>query len=110
MFKKKMKLLTTLHFQYVFNHACKITCKELTILKRNNTLNFPRLGMILSKKNIKYSCKRNQIKRIIRESFRLNQYKLINSDFIVIANASSAITNRKLLAQKLENLWVYYHQ
>ncbi|XBC41803.1 MAG: ribonuclease P protein component [Buchnera aphidicola (Kaburagia rhusicola rhusicola)] len=105
-----MKLLTTLHFQYVFNHAHKVKCKELIILKRNNTLTFPRLGMILSKKNIKYSFKRNQIKRIIRESFRLNQYKLINSDFIVIANSSSAMTDCKLLAQKLENLWVCYYQ
>ncbi|QCI23067.1 ribonuclease P protein component [Buchnera aphidicola] len=105
-----MKLLTSLQFKYVFNQSKKIKCKELTILYRTNTLKFSRLGISISRKNIKYSYKRNQIKRIIRESFRLIQYKLINADFIVVVSTLSINIDRQLLSKKLEYLWSHHYQ
>ncbi|WP_228860883.1 ribonuclease P protein component [Buchnera aphidicola] len=105
-----MKLLTSLHFKYVFNQANKVQCKELIILERKNFLMFSRLGISISKKKIKNSCKRNKIKRVIRESFRLVHKKLINSDFVVVVNTCSLSIDSKLLAKKLGELWVYYYQ
>ncbi|XBC42313.1 MAG: ribonuclease P protein component [Buchnera aphidicola (Meitanaphis elongallis)] len=105
-----MKLLSFFHFKHVFDKSNRVKCKEFIILEKNNALTFPRLGISISKKNIQYSHERNQIKRIIRESFRLIQHKLINSDFVVIVGSYSTDINRKLLVKKLENLWIHYYQ
>ncbi|XBC44389.1 MAG: ribonuclease P protein component [Buchnera aphidicola (Schlechtendalia peitan)] len=109
-FKKRVRLLNSAHFKYVFNKFNKIYCKELIILERTNKLTFSRLGICISKKKIRHACKRNHIKRIIRESFRLIQNQLINSDFIVVINAQSLNISQKLLAEKIGKLWIYYYQ
>ncbi|XBC39253.1 MAG: ribonuclease P protein component [Buchnera aphidicola (Nurudea shiraii)] len=105
-----MKLLTTTHFKYVFNKPKKIKFQELIILTRDNKLQFPRLGISISRKDIKHSCRRNKTKRIIREVFRLIQYKLICADFVVIVKLYFKNTNNICLKEKLENLWSYYYR
>ncbi|XBC40777.1 MAG: ribonuclease P protein component [Buchnera aphidicola (Nurudea yanoniella)] len=105
-----MKLLTNLHFKHVFNKSNKIKCQELIILKRNNKLSFPRLGISISRKNIQHAHKRNKIKRIIREVFRLIQYELTYSDFVVIVNLYFKHSNNIIFRRKLENLWVRYYR
>jgi ribonuclease P protein component len=54
-------------------------------MARANSLDYPRIGLAISKKNIKFSHQRNYIKRLIRESFRLRQNELPKMDFIVFA-------------------------
>ncbi|XBC38207.1 MAG: ribonuclease P protein component [Buchnera aphidicola (Floraphis choui)] len=105
-----MKLLTSTDFENVFNNSNKVKYRGLIILKCVNTLAFPRLGISISQKYVQNSYKRNRIKRIIREKFRLIQYKLINADFIVIINSRFININYTLLKKNLDNLWAVYYQ
>lgn len=55
------------------------------MLARPNDLNEARLGLIVAKKNVRLAVKRNRIKRVVRESFRLNQQNLETLDIIFLA-------------------------
>ncbi len=60
--------------------------------------------------NIKYAYKRNIIKRLIRETFRLLQHKLTSMDFVVIAQKNVIFLKNKNVINILENLWLKYRQ
>lgn len=55
------------------------------VLARRNTLGFPRLGLAIARKQVRHAVRRNRIKRLIRESFRLHQQELSALDVVVIA-------------------------
>lgn len=44
---------------------------------------YPRLGMVIGKKHCPLAVNRNRLKRIIRETFRLNQHRLSAIDLVV---------------------------
>lgn len=50
-------------------------------------LNHGRLGVVIPKKVVALSTHRHRLKRIIRESFRLNQYKLVGYDIVIVLKA-----------------------
>ncbi|QCI18587.1 ribonuclease P protein component [Buchnera aphidicola] len=109
-FKKKSRLLKSINFKYVFKKYYIQKKVEIVVLGRPNLLGYPRLGISISRKNIKYAYKRNIIKRLIRETFRLLQHKLISMDFIVIAKKNIIFLSNKNIINILENLWLNYHQ
>ena len=49
----------------------------------NNALGHARLGLVVGKKAAKRANKRNYMKRVIREWFRLHQHELPAKDFVV---------------------------
>lgn len=108
--KKKSRLLKSIDFKYVFKKYYIQKKFELIILGRPNLLGYPRLGINISRRNIKYAYKRNKIKRLIRETFRLLQHKLTSMDFIVIAKKNAIFLKNKNIINILENLWLNYHQ
>jgi ribonuclease P protein component len=66
-------------------------------LIRKNQLEYPRLGLIVSKKCARRAVQRNRIKRQIRESFRLRRATLGNVDIVIMARAAvSAMPNRDI--------------
>ncbi|WP_422667489.1 ribonuclease P protein component [Buchnera aphidicola] len=107
-FSKQLRLLHSTEFKYVFEKPLKKNTFEVCILGRNNILGYPRLGLSISRKNIKYAYQRNLIKRLIRETFRLLQYKLVSMDFIVIAKKNIIYLNNKRILNILGNLWLHY--
>jgi len=109
-FNKKHRLTTTRDFNYVLNFPNVVKCREIVILGRVNSLSFARLGISISRKNIRYSYQRNKMKRLIREKFRIIQYRLLHLDFVVIVKACSVQMEFKSLVQELENLWSHYYQ
>ena len=63
---------------------------------------YPRLGLVVSKKASKKAVQRNRIKRQIREAFRHSQDRLSDMDFIVVANPGisgevNGVLNRELM-------------
>jgi len=109
-FKKKLRLSNSTNFKYVFNKPCiNYTC-EISIFGRFNLLGHPRLGLSVPRKYIKFANKRNKIKRLIRESFRLLQHKLISMDFVVIVKKNIALLKNKKIMNILENLWINYYK
>lgn len=106
-FKKKLHLLTNLHFQNVYKRKRTINTKIFTILVCHNDLFCPRLGILISKKNVKRACDRNRIKRLIKESFRLFQNSLMVMDFLVIVKKNLYLFSNKKIFFYLKNKWIY---
>jgi len=109
-FKKQLRLSNSINFQNVFSKPFKKkNTLEISILGRFNLLGYPRLGLSIPRKNIKYAHHRNLIKRLVRETFRLLQYKLLAMDFVVIAKKNILDLSNKSIIDMLNNLWSNYH-
>lgn len=72
----------------------------------HNSFSHPRLGLVVSKRNIKTAIGRNQFKRLVRETFRLNQYSLPNKDIVVIAKKSARELGSNEMFRLLNKLWL----
>lgn len=66
----------------------------------------PRLGLVIAKKHIKLAVDRNRVKRLIRESFRLNKATLPSVDIVVLARKGMGELDNKELQQLLNNSWL----
>jgi len=64
-----------------------------------------RLGLAISKKNAKRAVDRNRIKRIIRESFRLNLQTLPPIDLVVMAKPVTKNADNQQIFHSLEQHW-----
>jgi len=64
-----------------------------------------RLGLAISKKNAKRAVDRNRIKRIIRESFRLNLQTLPPIDMVVMAKPVTKNADNQQIFYSLEQHW-----
>ena len=83
-FGKAYRLLTTEEFSSVFALRKQRSRSFLVVLQsENNTLGHARLGLVVGKKAAKRANKRNYMKRVIREWFRLHQSALPAKDFVV---------------------------
>lgn len=104
-FTRESRLLTPKHFSFVFENATPAASPTITILARKNELGRPRLGITVPKKKVKLAVGRNRIKRIVRESFRLNAHSLPNVDIIVIAKHGINDLDNSQLHTQLTTLW-----
>jgi ribonuclease P protein component len=59
----------------------------------------------VAKKHAKRAIQRNRIKRIIRETFRCNQYKLLAVDVVVMVKPGITKQDNKSLFNELGLLW-----
>ncbi|MGB0465939.1 MAG: ribonuclease P protein component [Pontibacterium sp.] len=85
-YPRELRILTGEGFQKVFSNASlKVPDQHLLILARPNGLDHPRIGFVISKKNVRLAVQRNRVRRIIRESYRLNQHHLPPVDIVVLA-------------------------
>jgi ribonuclease P protein component len=89
----------------VFTEGKKITADKFAIFFYFTEINFSRLGIIISKKNVKTAVKRNLFRRIVRESFRINQHLFKACDVVVLAYKGAALLNKKELRAGLEKQW-----
>jgi ribonuclease P protein component len=70
----------------VFDRALyKVGHQHFLILANCNQLGHPRLGLVIGKKNIRQAVHRNRVKRVVRETFRLNLPLLDSLDIIFLA-------------------------
>lgn len=85
-YPRQLRLLTAGDFQFVFDRAViKVADPSILILARPNQLGHARIGFVISKKNVRQAVKRNRVRRIMRESFRLNQQAVPAVDMIILA-------------------------
>jgi ribonuclease P protein component len=103
--QKRARLLKAAEFNRVFDKAMRSGDQYFTVLARPNDLEYPRLGLAISKKKAKLAVTRNRLKRIIRESFRQKQQELCCADYIVLAGNSSGTANNRRLTESLERHW-----
>lgn len=93
-FQREHRLLNSRDYSRVFSKAIKLNNSVFTLLARKNSLDHPRLGLIVSKKNQKLASQRNQTKRLLREGFRLTQSQLANFDIVLLTRRDVALRNK----------------
>ena len=93
-------------FTRVFRQGKRFGGGGLTIIALKGSAEHPRLGLAIAKKHIKLASRRNRIKRIIRESFRLNQAKLGSMDIVVLSRPDIGQRDAAQIRTALERHWL----
>lgn len=104
-FPRSHRLVTKAEFKQVFDEARKTSQKHLLILSKPNQNAFARLGVIVGKRVARTAIARNRIKRVVRESFRLNQDRLVGRDIIVLARPYCDTLDKTKLRKGIDDLW-----
>ncbi|HEY7534675.1 MAG TPA: ribonuclease P protein component [Thermodesulfobacteriota bacterium] len=91
-FPSNLRIRKSSEFEEVFKKGNRLNGDHYTLVYKENSLGFPRLGLVVGKKcgNV---IERNRIKRIIREIFRLNKPLFNSLDLLVIAKRKSEALN-----------------
>lgn len=104
-FPKTVRLLKPRDYSEVFSNVqLRVSHKHFLILATPNTLGYARIGLVFSKKNLKLAVQRNRVKRVVRETFRLQQ-KLPSLDIIVLGRQGLALVENPELHTILNGLW-----
>ncbi|WP_261842973.1 ribonuclease P protein component [Aliamphritea ceti] len=105
-YPRRVRLLTGGDFKHVFNRASlKISDQHLLILACPNELDHSRVGFVFSKKNIRLAVNRNRVRRIIRESFRLEQQQLPNVDIVILARKGLGDMENEQVHKLIKRSW-----
>ena len=92
-------------FSFVFDKAKKAYGEHLTVLFRPNDLGHSRLGLAVSKKHTRTAITRNLVRRIVKESFRLQGDKLGSLDIVVLSKRGIAEVDRATLRKSIDQQW-----
>jgi ribonuclease P protein component len=106
-FDRIYRLLQREEFDRVFAKPDRLVERPFTLLYSPNRLGYPRLGMVISKKNLRQAVRRNRVRRAIRESFRINRPKLPSVDLVVLSRREIAQFKAEQLRDPLEALWTH---
>ena len=72
---------------------------------RSNDLGHARLGITVSRRVSPKAVIRNRVKRVVRESFRMQQEQLKGLDVVVVARPPAAGPDRTVLREALQRHW-----
>ncbi|MFQ3171404.1 MAG: ribonuclease P protein component [Oleispira sp.] len=110
-FPRSVRLLSPGDFSQVFdNTEFKASNRYLLVLATPSKSGDSRLGFVISKKHVKHAVQRNRIKRIIRESFRLNQYQMADNDFVILARPGISDLENSEIREMIDSLWFKLRQ
>ena len=70
-----------------------------------NHLSYARLGVSISRVKVRHAVTRNRLKRVIRDSFRLNQSQIKGYDIVAVAYKGIGNIDNSTLRTTLERLW-----
>lgn len=104
-FPRASRLTKPSDFRGVFNSAHRSADSNFLVLVKDNGLGFARLGMAISKKRIHSAVARNKVKRLIRESFRLNSSNLKSLDLVVLAQKNITYKDNIIIGKSLLAHW-----
>ncbi|MBE9549870.1 MAG: ribonuclease P protein component [Proteobacteria bacterium] len=116
-YPRRLRLTGGADFSRVFKK--NISCRDeyFRILAQTGTgLGFARLGQVVSRKVDRRAVQRNRIKRLVRESFRLQRVSVLQAsdesaaygvDYVVLAQRQAAKeNNNQLLRASIDRLWL----
>lgn len=82
----RMRLTRASDFSRVYRTGNRAKGAFLTVVAAENGLEHPRLGLSVGKRVCKRAVRRNRVRRLFREAFRLSQHELpAGMDLILIA-------------------------
>lgn len=102
-FGKNKRLLTKKEYGHVFEQAKKVGMPTFFALTRANDKETARLGFAFSKKQLSKASSRNRIRRIMRESFRLQS--LVPVDIVILAKFGLDKQTNQEINQDMTLLW-----
>lgn len=105
-FKSRLRLKKPAEYKKVFANPVKSSDSFFTLLAIQNDIDHPRLGLAITKKNIRKAVNRNMIKRVVRENFRNQQQSLGSLDIVVIARREALEASLEALRKSLEKHWL----
>ena len=107
-FPKPFHIRRARDFSRVYRVGKRARGSILLLVGAPNGLDHPRLGLSVSKKIWKHAVKRNRVRRVFREAFRLSCPELPPFDFVLIPaeprllpNTADTVLELKRLGQKL---------
>ncbi len=107
----KFKFLSKNHirdgadFDAVFNSKKRLNSPLGVLRFTSNSFTYPRLGIIVSKRNVRFAVARNTLRRIIKEQFRLNQHGLPGYDVVFVAYKQASGASNSEFHQCLSHLF-----
>ena len=105
-YPRDRRLLTAAQYQRVFKHCqYKASDRWITVLAVANGLECARLGTVVSIKAAGNAVRRNRIKRLIRESFRLQQELLAGHDLVVLVRPGISARSNPQINRTLDSHW-----
>jgi len=75
------------------------------MLVASNDLDYPRLGLVVARKNVRLAVRRNRIKRVVRETFRQEQPRLGGIDIVFLARKEIDTLSDEALYLLLREKW-----
>ena len=105
-FNKKQRLLSASDYKEVFDrNNVKISNSSLLILAKPSSGDHSRLGLVIAKKNIPTAVQRNRVKRVVRETFRHQEFT-VAMDIVFLARNRANQLSTQQLTQLLSTTWV----
>ncbi|MCH4248637.1 ribonuclease P protein component [Acinetobacter populi] len=106
-FGKDVRLRCAKDYAGVFNHTLfKVHQPSFLILASlSPDTDSRRIGLVVAKKKVRRAHERNRVKRISRESFRLNQHQLLGLDIVVMPKVGIEQISNAELQQQLNMAW-----
>ena len=92
-------------FDAVYAAGRRIDDRFFGLRVKPNGLQFPRVGMAVAVKTAGNAVRRNRLRRLVRESFRLAQRDLPFVDIVVAAKFPAAAAPAASLRASLATLW-----
>jgi ribonuclease P protein component len=92
-------------FDLVYREGRRLSDSNFQIVSHSNSTPHARLGLSVPSKTIGNAVNRNRVKRVVRESFRLNVHRLPCVDVVVNARPGAKSAVNEALAHSLEQLW-----
>jgi ribonuclease P protein component len=102
---KERRLRRKREFDAVYAHGRRFGNSFFGVTARANGTDGPRLGLAVAVKTAGNSVERNRIRRLIRESFRLQQHQIPALDLVVSARLRARGAVSAELRAQLEPLW-----
>ncbi len=66
------------------NARFRVSTRHFLLLARPTDKGHPRLGLVVGKKNVRLATRRNRVKRVVRETFRLRTDCLDSLDIVFL--------------------------
>ncbi|MEM7018072.1 MAG: ribonuclease P protein component [Pseudomonadota bacterium] len=105
-FDKSHRLLNSADYKQVFDNVqFKSADNQFTALATVSKSCNTRVGIIVAKKHVRRATQRNQIKRVIRESFRHHKPCLTGMDIIILARSGALSKPNQALFKSLAKHW-----
>ena len=105
-FQRAQRLVNKPQFDVVYQRGRKRSDPFFLMLNQSNDMGFPRLGLSVSARSVGNAVNRNRIKRIIRDSFRLNCTELPAVDVVINTRPAARDASNDQLRSSLALHWL----